>query len=217
MGWGKLGAAFCVAHVMCLTVWAGLCKPVPGSAGFPKVVCYFPSCPTGTDCIPPTIDVASAKVEYTEPFLRWQSACPDRNIMGSCWEVLVSAKFKLKANDPSGVTAVGFHIKQWVDNRETIVKFWSDDGKEVDKGKAEPPPTNPDEPPSPPLPGGGNPPPPVAEGGSVIELSRDTRAYVPPGQRLELSVAELCAKDGRENIGCIPAIIPILEGPPSQR
>jgi hypothetical protein len=40
---------------------------------------------------------------------------------------------------------------------------------------------------------------------TTIEMVKDVLARVPPGQRLELWVSQVCARDSRANAGCIPA------------
>jgi len=150
----------------------GLCQTeITGSPGLPKATCYFPSCPVGADCMPPTIDRKTAQIEFYEPLIQWKDTCPNTAWSSACWEVHLDFKFRMGAVDPSGVSFIGVHLAHEVDNKKFFKKFWVKAQQKDSTGKF------------------------ALESGMVV--------HVPPGQRLELSVFELCAKDGINNEGCV--------------
>lgn len=152
----------------------GLCQSEnTGQPGLPKTTCYFPSCPTGVDCQPPSVDKTTAKIEYLEPMLQWKDTCPNRDISGQCWEVSVDLKAMVKADDPSGVTNVGVNVAMEVNAKKDFKKVWS---KLLDKPNDQ----------------------------GLFEIDGTLLIHVPPGQRMELTVYELCAKDKLNNEGCFP-------------
>jgi len=171
MGWGK---TFFLTLIISVSSMArtpnGLCTYEPASQGLPKALCSFPSCPVGSDCLPPTIDKFAAAIEYYEPLLQWKDTCPNQSIPNACWEVYIDFRFKVAATDPAGVSTIGVHIAQEVDARRIFKKYW---------GKAE-----------------------RKDAQGRFEMSAGVVAHVPPGQRLELAVYELCARDSLGNEGC---------------
>ena len=170
MGWDKrLLLTFCLLGT---AAYGGLCTYDKSVPGLPKASCHFPSCPEGIDCQPPTIEKASAVIDFKEPLMKWADFCPDRNLgPGPCWEVYVDFKAEFNATDPAGISAIGVHLAQEVSARRLFRKYVGTVTKKNTKGK--------------------------------WEMEGTMAAHVPPGQRLEIDVYELCARDGRNNEGCI--------------
>lgn len=149
----------------------GLCTQDHSTPGLPKATCAFPSCPTGGDCLPPTIDKTNPQLEYLEPLLRWQDDCKADTISGSCWEVYIDFKLKLAASDPSGISQIGVNMYHEINNERTFKRYW---------GTAT-----------------------VKDVYGRYDMASSMVVHVPPGQRLDLGVDELCAKDRNGNQGCV--------------
>lgn len=116
----------------------GLCNfTATSNPGLNKAICYFPSCPTGADCQAPLIDKSSAKIEYYEPLLQWKDSCPNQTLGSSCWEVYVDFKFRVLANDPAGVSAVGLNLASEVESQRVLKKFWVKAEKRDAQGRYE--------------------------------------------------------------------------------
>lgn len=172
---GKYGK---VIGFMCLglglvggTARAGLCQQDKSAPGIPKTSCYFPSCPEGNDCLPPTINRDSATISYQEPLLKWMDVCSDKSLSGACWEVYIDFHFEVDATDPSGVAAVGVHLAQEVNAKRIFRKYIATVDRKNPRNK--------------------------------YEMNATLVSHVPPGQRLDLDVYELCARDGAGNEGCV--------------
>ncbi len=149
----------------------GLCTQDFSTPGLPKAVCSFPSCPTGGDCMPPTIDKSNPAVEFLEPLLRWQDDCKDAVVSGSCWEVYIDFKLKLGANDPSGIGQIGVNMYYELNAQRYFKRYWGNATVKDQYGR--------------------------------YDMTSSMIVHVPPGQRLELGVYELCAKDKSGNEGCV--------------
>lgn len=152
----------------------GLCTTDSSAPGLPRAICSFPSCPTGGDCLPPTIEKTLPSIEYQEPLLRWQDGCTGQGISGPCWEVFIDFRFRLAATDSAGVSHIGVHMMHEVNAQRFFKRYW---GAATTKDSA-----------------------------GRYEMSGSMTAYVPPGQRLEIGVYEICARDRNGNEGCtLPA------------
>lgn len=121
LGWSMVLA---LAAPLRADILDGLCQMDPGGSSLPKATCYFPSCPHGNDCSPPTIDRETAAMTYKEPILQWKDTCPNTTYTGACWEVSVDFTYALKAADPSGVSDIGVHLVLDIANRRQFKKYW---------------------------------------------------------------------------------------------
>lgn len=149
----------------------GLCTLDTATAGLPKAVCSFPSCPTGGDCQPPDINKSNPSIDYFEPLLQWQDSCPGQGLSGSCWAVHLDFRFRLAATDMAGVTHIGVHMMHEVNAQRYFKRYWGTASAKDGQGR--------------------------------YEMTASMVIYVPPGQRLELGVYELCARDKNGNEGCV--------------
>ncbi len=92
--------------------------------GLPTATCGFPSCPSGFDCLPPTINKQTANISYSEPAIQWRDSCPDTTLQGACWEVHMDFTALIAATDPSGVSFIGVNLASEVNNKRTFKTFW---------------------------------------------------------------------------------------------
>jgi hypothetical protein len=158
---------FCVSSVVSRA--DGMCKVENPSSPLPTQTCFVPSCLTGSDCMPPAIDGASAKILFNDPLLQWKDNCPQGT--GSCWQMYIDFTFMVAANDPSGMKEIGVNIATEVNAKRTFQKFW---------GKAD-----------------------QRDAQGRFNFMGALSILVPPGQRAEMSVFELCARDSLGNEGCV--------------
>ncbi len=149
----------------------GLCTTDGSVPGLPKAVCAFPSCPSGGDCQPPSIDKNNPFIDYFEPLLRWQDSCTGEGLSGPCWEVYIDFRLRLAATDSAGINQIGAHMWAESNTKRTFKRYW---------GAAT-----------------------VKDSYGRYDMTATIIAHVPPGQRLELGVYELCAKDKNGNAGCV--------------
>jgi hypothetical protein len=146
-----------------------VCKIDNPSSPLPSQTCLVPSCLTGADCLPPSIEGSSAKIIFNEPLLQWKDHCPQGT--GACWQMYIDFTFLLAASDPTGMKDIGVNIATEVNARRTFQKFWGSAGQRDTEGR--------------------------------YSFSGGMTVLVPPGQRLEMSVFEICARDAVGNEGCV--------------
>lgn len=173
MQWGKF--VFALILLQCASGAAaefrGMCQHDHSVPGLPKAICSVPSCPSGGDCLPPTIQKTNPTVDYFEPLLRWRDSCPAQELTGSCWEVHAEFRLKLGASDPSGVRDIGLTMIQEVNANRVFKRYWGTAAMKDSQGR--------------------------------YDMTAVMLIFVPPGQRLEMSVYELCARDKNGNEGCV--------------
>lgn len=152
---------------------AGLCTTELSPSGLPKASCHFPSCPEGNDCQPPSIEKGSASIEYHEPLIKWEDSCSDKAITPTGACWEVYVDFKLKLGATDPSGVASIGVHL---SQEVSAKriFKKYFGKVTGQ---------------------------TGHGGYLMEATLVT--HVPPGQRLDIDVYELCARDGVGNEGCI--------------
>src|SRR5580698_1688160 len=90
----------------------------------PSASCLFPTCPTGDDCLPPTITKTTATITYLDPLIVWQQNCSDKTVETACWQASLQFDLDIAATDPSGVSKIGVNLAQEVAGRRVFQKFW---------------------------------------------------------------------------------------------
>lgn len=104
----------------------GLCTyETTGNNQLPYATCVLPTCPTGANCFPPTIDKKTAEIKYAEPLIRWQEICPDATLSGACWEVHMDIELRVTATSPNGVSYVGVNLSKEVNGQRVRNKYWA--------------------------------------------------------------------------------------------